>query len=466
MRQVIQRVVSALLGALVFSAAIAAVTSTSASAARTSFTQHSWAKDLLTRLGYPVTKNNVTSVLAWEYAEGGHFQNKASYNPLNTTTGKGRYPAINSVGVRAYPDYSTGMKETIATLRLGYYKTVRSDLAHSSRPAVTVAAVKSSPWGTWKGINPAPMLARAEHDVAAHPSWYQHGAAKKPSKPKKPAPKPAQPATSRNGKCESGEFCYYFHSKQYGFGSVSDFKGSVANYGTNPATCYVFKGKTAGKGKCIKNNAAAVWNRTGKTVRVYFNTGYKGKHQDIKPGFHGNLNSTLKNENASHKIITKSTKPAKPTKPTKPGGSRATRIHKMLALAKKQHFVEHNGNNITPYGKWYGANGSAWCAMFVSWVFAHSGNPLPALDTAKGFAWVPSGAQYAKNHGQLHRKPKVGDVFFLNEPGGVAWDHTGIVSKVYKNGTFDTVEGNWNDRVSHEHRNIHTQDLAFWSPIH
>ena len=47
-------------------------------------TEYSWAKDLLTRMGYPVNQNNVTSVLAWEYAEGGHFHNGARFNPLNT----------------------------------------------------------------------------------------------------------------------------------------------------------------------------------------------------------------------------------------------------------------------------------------------------------------------------------------------------------------------------------------------
>ena len=32
---------------------------------------------------------------------------------------------------------------------------------------------------------------------------------------------------------------------------------------------------------CVKNNAASVWNRSSKTVRVYFNTDYAGAHQDF-----------------------------------------------------------------------------------------------------------------------------------------------------------------------------------------
>jgi hypothetical protein len=68
----------------------------------------------------------------------------------------------------------------------------------------------------------------------------------------------------------------------------------------------------------------------------------------------------------------------------------------MLALAAKQHASEHNGDNITKYGAWYGNNGAPWCAQFVSWVFWHSGNKLPAIDSAKGFQSVPDAIRYAR----------------------------------------------------------------------
>ncbi|HWC22226.1 MAG TPA: peptidase inhibitor family I36 protein [Flexivirga sp.] len=110
----------------------------------------------------------------------------------------------------------------------------------------------------------------------------------------------AHAATARNGVCESGEFCLYYNS--YQGGSVSDFSTSVSNYGTDPATCYVFKGTGAGKGLCVKNNAASVWNRTSKTVYVYYNSGYAGSKQSFASGVKANLNSTLKNNNASHHI--------------------------------------------------------------------------------------------------------------------------------------------------------------------
>src|SRR3954451_18883502 len=109
-------------------------------------------------------------------------------------------------------------------------------------------------------------------------------------------------AASRDGRCDSGEFCYYFNSNEAG--SISDFTDSLDDYGATQPTCYEFKGAGAGRGVCVKNNAASVWNRSGKTVRVYFNSNFAGAHQDFAPGARGNLNRTLKNNNASHQLLT------------------------------------------------------------------------------------------------------------------------------------------------------------------
>ncbi|POM26004.1 Stage II sporulation protein [Actinomadura rubteroloni] len=108
-------------------------------------------------------------------------------------------------------------------------------------------------------------------------------------------------AAGRNGVCDSGEFCYYYNSDNKG--SLSDFTGSVADYGASQPSCYDFKSAGAGKGVCVKNHAASVWNRTGKTARVYFNSNYGGRYQDFKAGTKGNLNSGLKNQNASHQLL-------------------------------------------------------------------------------------------------------------------------------------------------------------------
>ncbi|KNX38266.1 peptidoglycan DD-metalloendopeptidase family protein [Luteipulveratus halotolerans] len=107
-------------------------------------------------------------------------------------------------------------------------------------------------------------------------------------------------AAARDGVCDSGEFCLYYNSDNAG--SVSDFAGSIPDYGATQPECYEFKSAGAGQGLCVKNNAASVWNRTGTKVRVYYNSGYAGASQDFAAGTKGNLNTTLKNNNASHQL--------------------------------------------------------------------------------------------------------------------------------------------------------------------
>jgi murein DD-endopeptidase MepM/ murein hydrolase activator NlpD len=111
------------------------------------------------------------------------------------------------------------------------------------------------------------------------------------------------PASARNGVCEAGEFCLYYNSNQQG--AVSDFAGSLADYGTTQPTCYEFRGKGAGKGLCVKNHAASVRNKTSAPVTIYFNSGFAGASQTIPAGSSANLNATLKNQNASHKFASR-----------------------------------------------------------------------------------------------------------------------------------------------------------------
>jgi hypothetical protein len=59
-----------------------------------------------------------------------------------------------------------------------------------------------------------------------------------------------------------------------------------------------------GTGQPVKNNAAAADNAlVGHTARVYYNSGYAGPSQDVSPGQIMDFNSTLKNEDASVKIL-------------------------------------------------------------------------------------------------------------------------------------------------------------------
>ena len=110
----------------------------------------------------------------------------------------------------------------------------------------------------------------------------------------------AEAATARNGVCEAGEFCYYWGGSQSG--SVSDFTASVSNYGTNPSTCYEFRGPGTGQNECLKNNAWSVWNRSSRAVTVYYNSGYTGTAQTFASGQKADLSASLKENNASHKF--------------------------------------------------------------------------------------------------------------------------------------------------------------------
>src|SRR4051812_33242088 len=92
---------------------------------------------------------------------------------------------------------------------------------------------------------------------------------------------PMAQAVARDGHCEPGEFCLYYNSNLQG--SVSDFDGSIPNYGSTQPTCYEFRGAGAGEHVCVKNNAASVWNRSSDQVTVYYNSGYQGPSQAFAP---------------------------------------------------------------------------------------------------------------------------------------------------------------------------------------
>lgn len=127
--------------------------------------------------------------------------------------------------------------------------------------------------------------------------------------------------------------------------------------------------------------------------------------------------------------------------------------------------------NRTKYGEWYGGDGEAWCAKFVSWCFDNAGIPLPKVQTSKGFAAVREGWAYAVNHDQLIWKPQPGDIFLIRTGNGRK-GHTGIVVSVDEtSGEVHTIEGNTNAKGSREGtsvlrktRTIASINQGFWRP--
>lgn len=127
-------------------------------------------------------------------------------------------------------------------------------------------------------------------------------------------------------------------------------------------------------------------------------------------------------------------------------------VEKLIHVAKHElewEFKEDNANNITPYGQWYGMNGSAWCAMFVSYCAYQAG---VIGDLVPNYAWCPSGMTWYKERNRYYKRnsgyiPKRGDIIFFynNELGRVA--HTGIVIEG-DDKYITTIEGNTSlDRV-------------------
>lgn len=112
------------------------------------YTQQTWAQALLENLGVPVTAANVTAIYSWEMAEGGHWYNTATFNPLNTTMSEPGATSMNSVGVKAYTSWEQGFTATISTLFNGYYAGIIAALEKGNDAQAVANAVAASPWGT------------------------------------------------------------------------------------------------------------------------------------------------------------------------------------------------------------------------------------------------------------------------------------------------------------------------------
>ncbi len=113
-------------------------------------TPRDFAAILLWNLNLPVTKNNVAALIAAQAWEGGFMENRASYNPLNTTQPMTGSVAVTPVGVKAYDSWRTGMSATATTLRNGFYKALLASFQADNPPDMTLKAWADSPWG-WDG---------------------------------------------------------------------------------------------------------------------------------------------------------------------------------------------------------------------------------------------------------------------------------------------------------------------------
>jgi peptidoglycan hydrolase-like protein with peptidoglycan-binding domain len=138
---------------------------------------------------------------------------------------------------------------------------------------------------------------------------------------------------------------------------------------------------------------------------------------------------------------------------------------------------EISADNQTKYNSWYGASGS-WCAMFVSYVFYHSGMPLP-IQSSRGFAYCPTGVNWFKNDPswkwvQKGEQPEIGDIVFYDwHPGVTVAEaaanghelysdayHVGIVASVTA-GQVTCIDGNYGNFPAPVARRQHHMDYIY-----
>lgn len=117
-----------------------------------------WRNALLARLGYQATPQNLQFLGSWQRWEGGHTNNDASYNWLNTTSDfAGAVDDINSVGVTKYDSFQHGIDATAKTLQNGRYGDILAALKtgnpYAAKPVAGLSTWLTGKVGTQAGIN-------------------------------------------------------------------------------------------------------------------------------------------------------------------------------------------------------------------------------------------------------------------------------------------------------------------------
>lgn len=120
---------------------------------------------------------------------------------------------------------------------------------------------------------------------------------------------------------------------------------------------------------------------------------------------------------------------------------------KVITEALSHKGYKETGNNRTIFGQWYGVNGVAWCAMFVSYCMnkAGAGALIKGAATAKGTARVSDFMRHAQKHKWAKISPanaQMGDIVIFDFPGGYETDHVGFIRAASKGKNIYTIEGN------------------------
>lgn len=113
-----------------------------------------WEKALLKAIGAPTTQKNLNFLRTWQRWEGGHTNNDATYNWLNTTKdAPGATRSINSVGVKAFRDFQSGIAALAQTLNNGRYGDILQGL-QSGNPYKSDLSAGLSTWVSGDSTDP------------------------------------------------------------------------------------------------------------------------------------------------------------------------------------------------------------------------------------------------------------------------------------------------------------------------
>jgi CHAP domain len=117
---------------------------------------------------------------------------------------------------------------------------------------------------------------------------------------------------------------------------------------------------------------------------------------------------------------------------------------RIVKIAESQVGQAEHGKNCTIYGPC-----EEWCSLFAAWVWQHAGIAVEGPTALYGY----SGSLYtwAESHGGRVLPPSAtpapGDLIFYGK-GPSQSAHVGVVVRVLSDGRIETVEGNYENKVS------------------
>jgi hypothetical protein len=101
-------------------------------------------RDVLARIGAPVTTENVKAMSAWIASEG----TRAQFNPLATVRKADGATNFNTTGVKNFVSYEQGVETTVGAITNGLYGGVIAALRKGDDAYAVADAIAASPWGS------------------------------------------------------------------------------------------------------------------------------------------------------------------------------------------------------------------------------------------------------------------------------------------------------------------------------